>query len=270
MATLLRLAEDLERTRDQSVREAHVAVDDGTVRLELDADGDDRVARWAAEREVELFARAFDRRCRSEGTQRKFGPCGSVGASDPVPPRADRILSGRLAGAAGPGRELERLDRRRRSPRPLDLSSVGSIPSQTCRKAPVPTDRPRGRAARSRAPPPTGSLDRERVHPHRVRREEAADVAIARLGERLGALALGPWSKSTPGSRTPSGRRLPWRPAAPRRRPGRGRRTSAGGRARRRGSGDGAAGREDRVGRGALHLEPLLEPRRRGAPARGP
>lgn len=61
MSTLLRLAEDLERSRDQLVRAAHVAVDDGTVSLELDSDGDDRVPRWAAGRETELFARAFDR-----------------------------------------------------------------------------------------------------------------------------------------------------------------------------------------------------------------
>jgi exopolyphosphatase / guanosine-5'-triphosphate,3'-diphosphate pyrophosphatase len=61
MATLLRLAEDLERSRDQLVRAAHVAVDDGQVRLDLESAGDDRVPRWAAGREVELFARAFDR-----------------------------------------------------------------------------------------------------------------------------------------------------------------------------------------------------------------
>jgi exopolyphosphatase / guanosine-5'-triphosphate,3'-diphosphate pyrophosphatase len=61
MATLLRLAEDLERSRDQLVRAAHVAVEDGTVRLALDSDGDDRVPRWAAGREVELFVRAFNR-----------------------------------------------------------------------------------------------------------------------------------------------------------------------------------------------------------------
>ena len=61
MSACLRLAEDLERSRDQLVRAAHVAVDDGTVRLDLDSDGDDRVPRWAAGRETELFARAFDR-----------------------------------------------------------------------------------------------------------------------------------------------------------------------------------------------------------------
>ena len=61
MSACLRLAEDLERSRDQLVRAAHVAVEDGTVRLDLDSEGDDRVPRWAAGRETELFARAFDR-----------------------------------------------------------------------------------------------------------------------------------------------------------------------------------------------------------------
>jgi exopolyphosphatase/guanosine-5'-triphosphate,3'-diphosphate pyrophosphatase len=61
MSACLRLAEDLERSRDQLVRAAHVAVEDGTVRLDLDSDGDDRVPRWAAGRETELFERAFDR-----------------------------------------------------------------------------------------------------------------------------------------------------------------------------------------------------------------
>jgi exopolyphosphatase / guanosine-5'-triphosphate,3'-diphosphate pyrophosphatase len=63
MATLLRLAESLERSRDQTVRAADVSVSDGVVRLGLrsagDGDGDVRVARWAAGREVELFAHAF-------------------------------------------------------------------------------------------------------------------------------------------------------------------------------------------------------------------
>jgi exopolyphosphatase/guanosine-5'-triphosphate,3'-diphosphate pyrophosphatase len=61
MSALLRLAEDLERSRDQLVREAHVSLDDGRVRLGLVSDSDARVARWAAGREVELFERAFGR-----------------------------------------------------------------------------------------------------------------------------------------------------------------------------------------------------------------
>src|SRR5436190_3347843 len=61
MSARLRLAEDLERSRDQLVRAAHVAVEAGTVRLDLDSEGDDRVPRWAAGRETDLFARAFDR-----------------------------------------------------------------------------------------------------------------------------------------------------------------------------------------------------------------
>jgi exopolyphosphatase/guanosine-5'-triphosphate,3'-diphosphate pyrophosphatase len=61
MSALLRLAEDLERSRDQLVREAHVSVDGGGVELRLVSAGDDRVSRWAASREVELFAQAFGR-----------------------------------------------------------------------------------------------------------------------------------------------------------------------------------------------------------------
>jgi exopolyphosphatase/guanosine-5'-triphosphate,3'-diphosphate pyrophosphatase len=61
-ATLLRLAEELERSRDQLVRAAPVEVDGGgPARLTLVADGDVRVARWAAERETDLFERAFGR-----------------------------------------------------------------------------------------------------------------------------------------------------------------------------------------------------------------
>ncbi len=61
LAALLRLAEDLERSRDQSVRAAHVAADHGTIRLELEADGAAAVERWAAQREVDVFDRAFGR-----------------------------------------------------------------------------------------------------------------------------------------------------------------------------------------------------------------
>jgi exopolyphosphatase/guanosine-5'-triphosphate,3'-diphosphate pyrophosphatase len=61
MSVLLRLAEDLERSRDQLVRDARVSVEDGRVRLGLVSDSDAPVARWAAGREGELFERAFDR-----------------------------------------------------------------------------------------------------------------------------------------------------------------------------------------------------------------
>jgi exopolyphosphatase/guanosine-5'-triphosphate,3'-diphosphate pyrophosphatase len=61
LSTLLRLAEDLERARDQNVRAAHVKVRGDEVRLVLEADGATALQRWAAEREVDLFARAFGR-----------------------------------------------------------------------------------------------------------------------------------------------------------------------------------------------------------------
>ena len=60
-AALVRLGEQLERSRDQSVHDAHIGVDDGHVQLLLEADEDVTVARWAAERQGELFQRAFGR-----------------------------------------------------------------------------------------------------------------------------------------------------------------------------------------------------------------
>jgi exopolyphosphatase/guanosine-5'-triphosphate,3'-diphosphate pyrophosphatase len=60
-ATLLRLAEGLERSRDQIVHDAGVGEDDGRVTLTLQADDAVSVARWAAERERDLFRRAFGR-----------------------------------------------------------------------------------------------------------------------------------------------------------------------------------------------------------------
>src|SRR5690606_5667076 len=60
-AALLRIAEHLERNRDQTVRAARLRRDDDgrTVVLELDADGDPLVAAWATERQGALFERAF-------------------------------------------------------------------------------------------------------------------------------------------------------------------------------------------------------------------
>jgi exopolyphosphatase / guanosine-5'-triphosphate,3'-diphosphate pyrophosphatase len=61
-AVLLRLAEDLERSRDQLVRSTHMELRDGEVELQLITDGDPAVPRWAAGRETEVFDRAFHRR----------------------------------------------------------------------------------------------------------------------------------------------------------------------------------------------------------------
>jgi exopolyphosphatase/guanosine-5'-triphosphate,3'-diphosphate pyrophosphatase len=61
-AALLRIAEQLERNRDQVVRGARLRRDehdDATVVLELEADGDTIVAEWAAGRQSDLFQRAF-------------------------------------------------------------------------------------------------------------------------------------------------------------------------------------------------------------------
>jgi exopolyphosphatase/guanosine-5'-triphosphate,3'-diphosphate pyrophosphatase len=61
-AALLRLAEDLERSRDQLVRGTRISLhDENKVELQLIADGEAVVPRWAANRERELFARAFHR-----------------------------------------------------------------------------------------------------------------------------------------------------------------------------------------------------------------
>jgi exopolyphosphatase / guanosine-5'-triphosphate,3'-diphosphate pyrophosphatase len=60
-AVLLRLAEDLERSRDQLVRDTHLSARNGQVRLQLLASGESALPRWAASREGELFARAFHR-----------------------------------------------------------------------------------------------------------------------------------------------------------------------------------------------------------------
>jgi len=60
-AVLLRLAEDLERSRDQLVRGTRLKLHDDEIELQLIADGDPIVPRWAAKRETGLFARAFHR-----------------------------------------------------------------------------------------------------------------------------------------------------------------------------------------------------------------
>ncbi|HEV2981155.1 MAG TPA: Ppx/GppA phosphatase family protein [Solirubrobacteraceae bacterium] len=58
-AVLLRLAEDLERSRDQLVKSTSFSSRNGGVELHPIADGNSVVPRWAARREAELFKRAF-------------------------------------------------------------------------------------------------------------------------------------------------------------------------------------------------------------------
>ena len=60
-AALLRLAEQLERSRDQLVHAAHLHVSNGTVELRLEGGGDVSLARWAAARQTDVFERAFSR-----------------------------------------------------------------------------------------------------------------------------------------------------------------------------------------------------------------
>lgn len=60
-AALLRLAEQLDRSRDQPVCAVHASVNDGTLRLRLDGN-DVALARWAARREADVIERAFGRR----------------------------------------------------------------------------------------------------------------------------------------------------------------------------------------------------------------
>jgi exopolyphosphatase/guanosine-5'-triphosphate,3'-diphosphate pyrophosphatase len=61
LSATLRLAEQLERSRDQAVHSTDVRVENGRVELLLHASGDVTIARWAAERQGDLFQRAFGR-----------------------------------------------------------------------------------------------------------------------------------------------------------------------------------------------------------------
>jgi exopolyphosphatase / guanosine-5'-triphosphate,3'-diphosphate pyrophosphatase len=61
ISAMVRLGEQLERSRDQAVSAAEVQVEDGSVQLRLEASEDVTIARWAAERQGDLFRRAFSR-----------------------------------------------------------------------------------------------------------------------------------------------------------------------------------------------------------------
>jgi exopolyphosphatase/guanosine-5'-triphosphate,3'-diphosphate pyrophosphatase len=60
-AAVLRVAEMLERSRDQAVDRVRVKVDDGRVELKLDTHEDVTIAIWAAVSEADVFKRAFGR-----------------------------------------------------------------------------------------------------------------------------------------------------------------------------------------------------------------
>jgi len=68
-AAVLRVAEQLERSRDQAVDGVRVEVRDGSVRLELEAHEDVTVARWGAERQADVFERAFGGRLEVSASQ---------------------------------------------------------------------------------------------------------------------------------------------------------------------------------------------------------
>jgi exopolyphosphatase/guanosine-5'-triphosphate,3'-diphosphate pyrophosphatase len=58
-AATVRIAEQLERARDQAVDEVRVAVDGDVARLEVRAHDDVTVGRWAAARQQDIFMQAF-------------------------------------------------------------------------------------------------------------------------------------------------------------------------------------------------------------------
>jgi exopolyphosphatase/guanosine-5'-triphosphate,3'-diphosphate pyrophosphatase len=60
-SAVLRVAEQLERSRDQAVDRVSVRIDDGRVELSLEAHEDVSIARWAAMSEAEVFKTAFGR-----------------------------------------------------------------------------------------------------------------------------------------------------------------------------------------------------------------
>jgi exopolyphosphatase/guanosine-5'-triphosphate,3'-diphosphate pyrophosphatase len=61
MSALLRLAEHLDRGRDGVVTRAALHDEGERLELELAVDGDAALARWGAERQSDLFRKAFGR-----------------------------------------------------------------------------------------------------------------------------------------------------------------------------------------------------------------
>jgi exopolyphosphatase/guanosine-5'-triphosphate,3'-diphosphate pyrophosphatase len=59
LTSLLRLAEQIDRSRDGVVRDVTLAVKDGAATLELIARGDEQVALWSVEHHRDIFEQAF-------------------------------------------------------------------------------------------------------------------------------------------------------------------------------------------------------------------
>jgi exopolyphosphatase/guanosine-5'-triphosphate,3'-diphosphate pyrophosphatase len=73
-SAVLRVAEQLERSRDQAVDRVRVRIDNGRVELELQAHEDVSIARWAAMSEAEVFKQAFGRELEiTEGRRSRTG-----------------------------------------------------------------------------------------------------------------------------------------------------------------------------------------------------
>lgn len=62
MAAILRVALALDRTHQQQVNDLRVSINDSTVEITVQTDGDAEVDLWAARRKVDLFERVFGRR----------------------------------------------------------------------------------------------------------------------------------------------------------------------------------------------------------------
>jgi exopolyphosphatase / guanosine-5'-triphosphate,3'-diphosphate pyrophosphatase len=60
-AAVLRVVEQLERARDQTVRRAEPVVEDGRIELRLESDADVTVSRWGAQQQADVFELAFGR-----------------------------------------------------------------------------------------------------------------------------------------------------------------------------------------------------------------
>src|SRR4051794_194826 len=61
LAGTIRLAEQFERSRDQSVRAVHVSAENGEVRIEPEAPADASVAIWSARRNADVLEKALDK-----------------------------------------------------------------------------------------------------------------------------------------------------------------------------------------------------------------